>query len=79
MPYRHRDSMSRKLRAMRDSRERRRIEGSGPRYPRELPGLRRMLIIIDYDFGAVEHRIALYRTRRLDGYRAVADGVVALG
>src|SRR2546429_537373 len=26
MPYRHRDSMSRKLRAMRDARERRRLE-----------------------------------------------------
>src|SRR6266704_108092 len=75
MPYRHRDSMSRKLRAMRDARERRRIEGSEPRYPSELPTLRRTLIIIDYDFGAVEHRIALYCTRRIDCYRAVADGV----
>jgi hypothetical protein len=34
MPYHHRDSMSRKLGAMRDARERRRIEGSEPRYPR---------------------------------------------
>src|SRR5207302_448197 len=41
MPYRHRDSMSRKLRAMRDARERRRLEGVEPRYPRELPSLRR--------------------------------------
>src|SRR6266851_4499611 len=75
MPYRHRDSMSRKLRAMRDARERGRIEGSEPRYPRELPTLRRTLIIIDYDFGTVEHRIDLYRARRIDCYRAVADGV----
>ena len=37
--------------------------------------LRRTLIIIDYDFGRVEHRIDLYRTRRVDCYRAVADGV----
>ncbi len=29
--------MSRKLRAMRDARERRRLEGGEPRYPRELP------------------------------------------
>ena len=56
MPYRHRDSMSRKLRAMREARERRRLEGVEPRYPRELPALRRTLIIIDYDFGRVEHR-----------------------
>ena len=66
--------MSRKLRAMRDARERRRL-GVEPRYPRELPALRRTLIIIDYDFGRVEHRIDLYRTPRIDCYRAVADGV----
>ena len=72
MPYRHRDSMSRKLRA---ARERRRMEGPEPAYPRELPKLRRTLIIIDHDFGTVEHRIDLYRTRRIDCYRAVADGV----
>ena len=75
MPYRHRDSLSRKLRAMRDARERRRFEGSESRYPRELPALRRTLIIIDHDFGTVEHRVDLYRTRRIDCYRAVADGV----
>jgi hypothetical protein len=67
--------MSRKLRAMRDARERRRLEGVEPRYPRDLPALRRTLIIIDYDFGRVEHRIDLYRTPRIDCYRAVADGV----
>jgi len=66
--------MSRKLRAMRDVRERKRLEGAEPQYPSELPALRRTLIIIDYDFGKVEHRIDLYRTRRIDCYRAVADG-----
>ena len=76
MPYRHRDSMSRKLRAMREARERKRLEGPEPRSPREFPHLRRTLIVIDYDFGRVEHRIDLYRTRRIDCYRAVADGVV---
>ena len=67
--------MSRKLRAMREARECRRLEGSEPSYPRELPSLRRTLIIIDHDFGTVEHRIDLYRTRRIGCYRAVADGV----
>jgi hypothetical protein len=67
--------MSRKLRAARNARERRRLEGAESRYPRELPALRRTLIIIDYDFGRVEHRIDLYRTPRIDCYRAVADGV----
>ena len=61
MPYRQRDSMSRKLRAMREARERQRLEGDEPRYPRELPALRRTLIVVDYDFGKVEHRIDLYR------------------
>ncbi|HYT15247.1 MAG TPA: hypothetical protein VEL80_02515 [Burkholderiales bacterium] len=70
--------MSRKLRAMRDARERRRLEGAEPRYPRELPALRRTLIIVDYDFGRVEHRIDLYRTPRIDCYRAVADAALPL-
>ena len=51
--------MSRKLRAMRDARERRRLEGIEPRYPRDLPALRRTLIIVDYDFGRVEHHRSL--------------------
>jgi len=67
--------MSRKLRAARAARERKRLEGAEPSYPRQLPALRRTLIIIDYDFGRVEHRIDLYRTARIDCYRAVADGV----
>src|SRR5258708_30805466 len=75
MPYRHRDSMSRKLRSMRDARERRRLEGVEPRYSRDLPALRRTMIIIDYDFGRAEHRIHLYRTPPIDCYRAVADRV----
>ena len=45
--------MSRKLRAMREARERRRLDGVEPSYPRDLPALRRTLIIIDYDFGKV--------------------------
>jgi len=57
--------MSRKLRAMRDARERRRLESSEPPYLRELPSLRRTLIIIDHDFGTVEHRIDLYRMQRI--------------
>ena len=75
MPYRHRDSMSRKLRAARDVRERKRLEGPEPRYPRKFPSLRRTLVIIDHDFGRVEHRIDLYRTERVDCYWTVADGV----
>ena len=57
--------MGRKLRAMRDARETKRVEGSEPSYLPELPSLRRTLIIIDHDFGTVEHRIDLYRTQRI--------------
>jgi len=48
---------------------------SGAPRTRPMLLLRRTLIIIDYDFGRVEHRIDLYRTPRIDCYRAVADGV----
>lgn len=68
--------MSRKLRAMREARERARMENAEPRPPsHEFPALRRTIIVIDHDFGTVQHRIDLYRTRRIDCYRAVADGV----
>ena len=68
--------MSRKLRAMREARERARMDDTEPRSPyREFPALRRTIIVIDHDFGTVQHRIDLYRTRRIDCYRAVADGV----
>lgn len=40
-----------------------------------MPFLRRQIIIIDHDFGTVEHRIDLFRTNRIDCYRVVADGV----
>jgi hypothetical protein len=37
--------------------------------------LRAMRDAASADFGRVEHRIDLYRTPRIDCYRAVADGV----
>jgi len=40
-----------------------------------MPELRRQIVIIDHDFGTVEHRIDLFRTNRIDCYRVVADGV----
>ena len=50
------------------------MEGPVPDYPHMLPDLRRKIIIIDYDFGEVRHEIDLYRTGRVDCYRAVSDG-----
>lgn len=45
--------------------------GSAP----ELPNLRRRIVIEDFDFGHRVHVLELYRTDRIDCYRAVADGV----
>lgn len=41
----------------------------------DLPDRRRVVIVIDYDTGQpAMHVIELFRTRRIDCYRAVADG-----
>lgn len=75
MPYRKRTKCSAKLAAARASADRRRMEMPAPDYIPQMPELRRTIIITDHDFGAVEHRIDLYRTNRIDCYRVVADGV----
>ena len=75
MSYRKRTHMSAKLLAARLARDRARMERPAPDYPPELPLLRRTIIVIDHDFGTVEHRMDLYRTNRRDCYRVVADGV----
>ena len=75
MAYRKRTKFSKKLQAaMQHGRERARMERPAPEYPPELPELRRRVIVIDYDHGRVVHRIDLYKTNRIDCYRAVADG-----
>ncbi|MFA5322927.1 MAG: hypothetical protein WC373_09665 [Smithella sp.] len=53
-----------------------RLNSPAPDYPKILPDLRRSIVITDYDFGEVQHRIDLYRTGRRDCYRAVCDGQV---
>ncbi len=58
----------------RQAKERKRLAGPAPDYPRELPYLRRVLIVIDYDFGRKVHCMKLYRTNRVDCYRVEADG-----
>lgn len=41
----------------------------------DLPLLRRELTVIDHDSGQpITHTLHLYRTNRIDQYRAVADG-----
>ena len=60
---------------MRAGREVARMEGPAPGYPRDLPDLRRRVIIEDFDFGHRVHVLDLYRTNRVDCYRVIADGV----
>lgn len=72
---RQREAQAQRLEAMKRGRER----AAKAREPRgrmpDLPDLRRELIVIDYDSGEpVTHTLHLYRTRRVDQYRAVADG-----
>ncbi len=73
--YRRRRKISEKLQAaMQAGRERSRVEGE-PRSPAlQPPNLRRRITIEDFDFGHVTHTVELYRTNRIDCYRAVADG-----
>lgn len=75
MTYRKRTRMSAKMAAARAAKARLRMERPAPDYLPQLPLLRRTVIVIDYDFGIVEHRLDLYRSNRRDCYRVVADGV----
>jgi len=72
--YRKRTKYSRKLKAMRAARQRKTEEGAAPDYPLELPELWRTVLVIDYDFGPVVHRVDMYKTNRVDCYRTVVDG-----
>ena len=59
---------------MRAAKERKRLAEPAPEYPRELPELRRRIIIEDFDSGeTVCHEFLLFRTDRIDCYRVVAD------
>lgn len=73
--YRKRTRSSKKLEAMRRGRDAARMERDAPEYAPDLPHLRRGVIVIDYDFGEpVIETMRLYRTTRIDSYRAEVDG-----
>jgi hypothetical protein len=66
---------AKKFKAMRAAKERKRLEGPAPDYPPDLPNLRRVITVTDYDTGEpVTHTIELYKSNRIDCYRAVVDG-----
>lgn len=63
------------MRRAREARERRRLESPAPDYPRELPLLRRRIVVEDFDSGeVVRHEINLYRSERVDCYHLEVDG-----
>jgi len=73
--FRKRSQYSKKLKAMRDAKERKRLESDAPDYPPILPELRRRIIIIDYDFGKpVVHKMELMQSNRIDQYKVMIDG-----
>ena len=72
---RQRDAQSRKLEAMRRGKERARMERPAPGRMPELPDLRRVVTVTDFDGPApVTHELRMHRSRRVDSYRVVADG-----
>lgn len=75
MAYRKRTRCSAKLAALRAAADRHRMELPAPDYVPAMPELRRTILVVDHDFGTVEHRLDLYRTNRIDCYRVVADVV----
>ena len=72
--YRVTRKRAEQLAAMRAAKEAKRMAAPAPDYPEDLPILRREILIIDHDFGRREHRLTLYRTRRVDCYRVEVDG-----
>lgn len=74
MPYRKTRRSREQLARMKRGQSEARMAGPAPEYPRQLPRLRRRIVVIDYDFGTTVHVLDLYRTTRIDSYRAIADG-----
>ena len=54
-------------------RERKRMDGPAPIYPKELNGLRRRITIEDFDFGYKKHILECFGTNRVDCYRVVSN------
>ena len=73
--YRKTSKYAEKYARMRAAKERKRLSGPAPDYPPDLPELRRLIIVEDYDGSeTIRHELVLYRTDRIDCYRVVADG-----
>lgn len=79
MSYRKRAKGSQKFNTMmaqaRAAKEQKRLEGEVPDYPRDLPLIRRRIIVEDYDgMQVVRHEFTLARSSRIDSYEVSVDG-----
>ena len=71
----HRGKFNERLARARSTRTQNRLKSPEHSYPRELPELRRKIIVIDYDFGEpIQHEILLHRSNRIDTYKVFVDG-----
>ena len=59
---------------MRKAKEHKRLQSLSPEYPHELPDLRKIIVVIDLDFGKKVNVMRLYKTGRIDQYRAEING-----
>lgn len=59
---------------MNEAKRRKIQESPSPDYPIELPELRRMIIVIDYDFGKTVHILKCMKTNRIDLFKVYSDG-----
>ena len=76
MPYRRTKKYSaERQRAAQATRAANRLAGPAPDYPRPIPHLRRVVVVIDFDAGEPRtHTFRLYRSRRVDQFRVTVDG-----
>ena len=65
-----------KFENMRAAKERKRLAGPPVDYPADLPDLRKIIIVVDLDFGKKVNVMKLYKTNRIDQFRAEANGKV---
>ncbi|MFT6914733.1 MAG: serine protease inhibitor ecotin [Motiliproteus sp.] len=64
-----------RLASARAAKERKRLDEAIPADRIDLPDLRRVIEITDFDNGSpVTHRVGLYRSNRIDCYNVMIDG-----
>jgi hypothetical protein len=75
MTYRKTSKYRQQLANMREAKAAKKLADKAPEYPRELPELRRRIVIEDFDFENKVHVMELCKSDRVDCYRVVVDGV----